>query len=126
MSSRMIAALLSSVLPTLAAILPMSQFHLVNAMVVGILATALAALSEVDDRARYGAAALAAWVGLVPLFVDSTIVEMTLAGLWSVVMVTMLIGPFSGSHTVTLVRAAVAPAAAPVEAPVETITRAAA
>jgi hypothetical protein len=109
----MIAALVSSVLPTLAAILPMSQFHLVNAMVVGILVTVLAAFSEVDDRARFGAAALSAWVGLVPLFVDSTIVEMTLAGFWSVAMVTMLIGPFSGSHAVTWVRPAVAPATVP-------------
>jgi hypothetical protein len=123
----MIAALVSSFLPTLAAILPMSSFHLANAMVVGILVTALAALSEVDDRASYAAAALSAWVGLVPLFVDSTLIEMTLAGLWSVAMVTMLIGPFSGSHAVTWEKPAVAPVAAPVvEAPPETITRLAA
>jgi hypothetical protein len=125
MSSRMIAALISTVLPTLAAVLPMSSFHFANALVCGILATVLAGFSEVDNRARYGAAVIGAWVGLVPLFVDSTLVETALAGSWGVGMVTMLIGPFSGSHTVTWVRPAVAPAA--VEVPAEEApTRAAA
>lgn len=124
MSTRMLAALVSSWLPTLGVILPMSAAYRVNALVVGILATVLAAFSVVDDRARYGAAALAAWTGLMFLVVDATIVEMALNGAWAVAMFTWLIGPFSASPAVTWVRPAPVQVVEP--RPYEPVERAAA
>jgi hypothetical protein len=104
MSTRMLAALVSSWLPTLGVILPMSGAYRLNALIAGTLATVLAAFSVVDDRARYGAAALAAWTGLMFLVVDATIIELAVNGGWAVAMFTWLLGPFSASPAVTWVR----------------------
>jgi hypothetical protein len=114
MSSIMLAAIISSWLPALAPILPLSAAYQTNALVAGILATVLTGFSTVDDRARYGAAALAAWTGFMPLFVNASIVEFTLNTCWGVAMVSWLIGPFSQSHAVIRVPAA---SAAPLAAP---------
>jgi hypothetical protein len=126
MSSIMLAALISSWLPAFALILPMSAAFQTNALVVGTLATALAGLSTLDHRARYGAAALAAWTGFMPLLVDASLVEFTLNTCWGVAMVSWLIGPFSQSHAVTRVPAATIPAQAAPSAPVIEEHRAAA
>lgn len=119
MNSRMLAALISSWLPTLGVILPMSAAYRLNALVVGVLATVLAGFSVVDDRARHGAAVLAAWTGFMIFVVDATVVEMVLNGAWSVAMVTWLIGPFSASPVVTWSRPAPARAHEPAYEPVE-------
>jgi len=111
MLSRMLAIVFSSWLPVLGVILPVSAAHRTNALVAGIAATVLSALSLVDRRARYGAALVAAWVALVPfLILESTLLEKVLAVSWGVTMFTWLIGPFSESPHVYWTKAVAAPA----------------
>jgi hypothetical protein len=114
MFSRMLAIFISSWLPVMGVILPVSAAHRANALVAGIAATVLAALSLVDNRARYGAALVGAWVALSPfLILQSTLLEEVMTVSWGVVMFTWLIGPFSASPAVTWSRPAAAPAARP-------------
>ncbi|HVU52360.1 MAG TPA: hypothetical protein VHL80_16815 [Polyangia bacterium] len=111
MLSRMLAIVISSWLPVLGAILPVSAAHRANALIAGIACTALAAFSLVDRRARFGAALVAAWVALVPfLFLDSTLLEKVLTVTWGVTMFSWLIGPFSERPRVTWVEGAAAAA----------------
>ena len=113
MLSRMLAIVFSSWLPTLGVILPVSAAHRANALVAGIAATVLSALSLVDRRARFAAALVAAWVALFPfLVVRSTLLEQVLTVSWGVPMFTWLIGPFSQTPGVTWVKPATTPAAA--------------
>jgi hypothetical protein len=104
MSSRMLAALVASWLPTLGVILPLGPAYRMNALVVGTLVTVLTGLSIVDNRARYAAAALAAWTAFMPFFGNATIVDLVLNVSWGGLMVPWLIGPFSESPAVTFVR----------------------
>jgi hypothetical protein len=115
MFSRMLAIFISSWLPVMGVILPVSAAHRANALVAGIAATVFAALSLVDNRARYGAALVGAWVALSPfLILQSTLVESIMTVSWGVVMFSWLIGPFSESPAVTWSRlVAAAPAARP-------------
>jgi hypothetical protein len=113
----MLAIVFSSWLPVLGVILPVSAAHRANALVAGIAATVLSALSLVDRRARIAAALVAAWVALFPfLVVDSTLVEKVMTVSWGVPMFTWLIGPFSESPAITWVKPAVAAAPAPAPA----------
>jgi hypothetical protein len=105
MFSRMIAIFVSSFLPTLGVILPMSGAYRANALIAGTLATALVAFSLVDQRARLWAAVIGAWVSFMPFIVPSTLTEKTLNVMWGVAMFTFLIGPFSEEHASVWVRA---------------------
>jgi hypothetical protein len=110
----MLAIVVSSWLPVLGVILPMSATHRANALVAGIAATALAAFSLVDNRARFGAALIAAWVALFPFIIlGSTLLEKVVTVTWGVTMFTWLIGPFSESPHIYRVK----PKAAQVRAP---------
>jgi hypothetical protein len=106
MLSRAFAIIVSSWLLCFALILPLGHFHTVNALVAGGLATVLAALSMVDDRARIGASIVGAWVAFTPFIVRSTFIEIVLAVCWGVAMFVHLIGPFSEAPRVTWVRVA--------------------
>ena len=113
MLSRMLAIVISSWLPVLGVILPVSAAHRTNALVAGIAATVLSAFSLVDRRARYGAALVAAWVAFVPfLIVRSTLLETVLTVSWGVTMFSWLIGPFSESPHIYWTKATAAPVAA--------------
>jgi hypothetical protein len=108
MLSRMLAVVISSWLPALGLILPVSAAHRANALVAGIIGTALAALSLADKRARFGAALVGAWVALSPFVIaDSTLLEKVLTVTWGVSMFTWLIGPFSEQPSVTWMQPAV-------------------
>jgi uncharacterized membrane-anchored protein YitT (DUF2179 family) len=114
MFSRMLAIFISSFLPALGLILPVSPAHRANALIAGIAATALSAFSLADSRARYGAALVGAWVALFPFLVlGSTILEKFVTVSWGVLMFSWLIGPFSAEPVVTWTRPAVAPAESP-------------
>src|SRR5262249_20083555 len=91
MLSRMLAIVISSWLPVMALILPMSAVHRASALVSGIVATVLAAFSLVDNRARYGAALVGAWVAVSPfLILGSTLLEKVVTVSWGVTMFTWL------------------------------------
>jgi hypothetical protein len=110
----MLAIVISSWLPVLGVILPLSAAHRANALIAGIACTLLAALSLVDKRARFGAALVAAWVAFTPFVIlQSTLLETVLTVTWGVTMFSWLIGPFSESPRVTWVKAPAAPAASP-------------
>jgi hypothetical protein len=110
----MLAIVISSWLPVLGVILPMSAAHRANALVAGIAATVLAGFSLVDNRARFGAALVGAWVALFPFIIlGSTLLEKVVTVTWGVTMFTWLIGPFSESPHVTWVKATAVPASAP-------------
>jgi hypothetical protein len=114
MLSRIFAVVISSWLPALGVVLPVSALYEANALVVGILATVLSGFALVDERARKGAALLGAWAAFMPLFVDGSLVEKCLNITWGVAVFTFLIGPFSESPASSWVR----PARVPVHAPV--------
>jgi hypothetical protein len=104
MFSRMLAIIISSWLPVLAVTLPMSPAHQVNALVAGIAATLLAAFSLVEDRARYAAALVGAWVALSPFIIHATVLEKAVTVSWGVATFTWLIGPFSAPPAIYRVR----------------------
>jgi hypothetical protein len=105
MLSRMIAIVISTFLPTLGVILPVSTAYQVNALVVGSLTALLVAFSLADDRACFGAAVLGAWTAAMPFFFFGSLLEIVLNVMWGVAMFTFLIGPFSGEPVVTWTRA---------------------
>jgi hypothetical protein len=113
MFSRMLAIVISSLLPALGLILPMSAAHRANALIAGTLATALAAFSLMDRRACFGAALVGVWVALSAFVFHSTLLEEVVTVTWGVVMFSWLIGPFSAAPEVTWVKPVVAAAAAP-------------
>ena len=95
MLSRALAIVISTWLPCLGLILPLSPFHKANALIAGVVASVLVAFSMVSDRARVGAALIGAWVAFAPFAIRSTLTEFVLAGCWGVTMFVSLIGPFS-------------------------------
>jgi hypothetical protein len=110
----MLAIVISSWLPVLGVILPLSPAHRANALIAGIACTLLAALSLVANRARFGAALVAAWVAFVPFVIlDSTLLDTVLDVTWGVTMFSWLIGPFSQPPAITWVRPTAAPASSP-------------
>jgi hypothetical protein len=104
MFSRSIAILIGTWLPMLAVILPLGPAHTANAIVAGVAATLLSFAALADDRARVGAAAVGAWVALSPFIFDSTLLEKVLTVSWGVTTFVCLIGPFSASPRVEVVR----------------------
>jgi len=127
MLSRMLAITISSFLPPLAAILPMSAAHRANALVAGTVATLLAAFSLALDRARVAAALVGSWVALSAFVIPSTLLEQVVTVTWGVTMFVWLTGPFSAAPQVTWTKPAlaVAPAPAPAPAPELDLPRAA-
>jgi hypothetical protein len=113
MLSRAVSIIVSSWLPCLALMLPLSTFHTVNFLVAGTLATILAGFAMSHDRARYGAALVGAWVAFTPFIHRSELIEIVVAVSWGVAMFVHLIGPFSAAPQVTFVK----PAGKPHDAP---------
>jgi hypothetical protein len=112
MFSRSVAILIGAWLPMLAGILPLSTFHMVNAIVAGVAATLLSFAALSDNRARVATAVVGAWVALTPFIFDSTILEKVLTVSWGVTMFAHMIGPFSDSprvHTVAAPETRVSP-----------------
>jgi hypothetical protein len=111
----MLAALFSSWLVALGVIVSESAAYQTNALVVGTLATVLAAFSTYDRRARYGAAVLAVWTAFMPFVVSATLVETVLNVSWATVMFPSLVGPFVERPVSTWSRPAVQTPARSVE-----------
>jgi hypothetical protein len=105
MLSRSIAVMLGTWLPMLAVVLPVGPVHMVNAIVAGIIATALSFAALSDDRARIGAAVVGGWVALSPFIFPSTLIEEVLTVSWGVTTFVCLIGPFSAAPRSEVVRA---------------------
>jgi hypothetical protein len=82
-------------LPMLAVVLPIGPVHTANAIIAGTIGTLLSLAALADDRARYGAAIVGAWVALSPFIFDSTLIEEVLTVSWGVTMFVGLMGPFS-------------------------------
>ena len=95
MVSRFLGILIAPWLLCAALILPIGPAHAINAAVVGPLALVLAAFSWVDDRARFGAAILGAWVALTAFLFPSNLLEQVTVVPWGVAMFVFLAGPFS-------------------------------
>jgi hypothetical protein len=104
MLSRSIAILIGTWLPMLAVILPLGPVHTANAIVAGVAATLLSLAALADDRARIAAAVVGGWVALSPFIFDSTLLEKVLTVSWGVTTFVCLIGPFSASPRVDVVR----------------------
>jgi hypothetical protein len=109
MLSRSLGIIIASWLPCLALMLPLSPFHTANAIVAGVAATVLAALSFADDRARIGAAVIGAWVAFTPFVFRSSLTEIVVSVCWGVTMFVGLGGPFSQEASVTWVRVLTTP-----------------
>jgi hypothetical protein len=110
MLTRFLAILIAPCLPVAALIVPLSPAHHVSALVAGTLATVLAAFAFSSDRARFGAAAIAAWVALTALLFPSTLLEAVIVLGWGVPMLVCLAGPFSAPPVVTRTVAEAPPA----------------
>jgi len=102
MLSRSFSILLGTWLPMLAAILPIGQVHLANAIIFGTIATLLSLAALSDNRARIGMAIVGAWVALSPFIFSSTLIEEVLPVSWGVLTFVHLIGPFSDAPRVTV------------------------
>jgi hypothetical protein len=89
----------------LALVLPIGPVHEMNALIAGSLATLLSLAAFVNNRARYGASVIGAWVALSPFIFDSTLIEKVLTVCWGTAMFVCLMGPFSQAPQVELVRA---------------------
>jgi hypothetical protein len=79
--------------------------HTANALIAGILATALSLAALADDRARIGTAVVGAWVALSPFVFTSTLLEEVLTVSWGVTIIVCMIGPFSAAPHVEIVGA---------------------
>jgi hypothetical protein len=95
MLSRSFAIVFASFLPAAALILPLGPAHTISAVVAGTLAMLLAGLSFAYDRARFGVAALGAWVALTAFIFPSTFVEQVLTVCWGTMMFAAMAGPLS-------------------------------
>jgi len=107
MLSRSVSIVISAWLVMAAGILPLSGFHMVNAIVAGVIATLLSFAALSDNRARIGVAVVGAWVALVPFIFDSTMLEKVLTVSWGVTTFVHMIGPFSDPPRVEVVGAPV-------------------
>jgi hypothetical protein len=105
MLSRSMGIIIGAWLPMLAVVLPIGPVHEANALIAGIIGTLLSMAALADNRARYAAAVVGAWVALSPFILDSTLIEKVLTVSWGTAMFASLIGPFSESPRVELVRA---------------------
>jgi hypothetical protein len=111
MLSRGLAVLIGAWLPMLAVILPLGPTHTANAIVAGIVATALSFASLSDIRFRVATAAVGGWVALSPFVFSATVVEKVLTVSWGVTMFVCMIGPFSDKPVT--IRVPAAPTQAP-------------
>jgi hypothetical protein len=105
MLSRSIAIVIGTWLPMLAVTLPIGPTHAANAIVFGIIGTLLSLAALADNRARVATAVVGAWVALSPFIFDSTLIEKVLTVSWGMTMFACMIGPFSESPRVEVVRA---------------------
>jgi hypothetical protein len=117
MFSRCVAILIGTWLPMLAVIVPFGPTHTVNAIIAGIVATALSFASLSDNRFRVATAVIGGWVALSPFLFSSTLVEEALTVSWGVTMFVCMIGPLSAKPVTSRVPAATTQAP-PVEAEV--------
>jgi hypothetical protein len=95
MLSRCIAILIGTWLPMLAVILPFGPTHTANAIIAGVLATALSLASLSDNRFRVATAVVGGWVALSPFVFPSTLLEEVVTVTWGVITFVCMIGPFS-------------------------------
>jgi hypothetical protein len=95
MFSRCVAILIGTWLPMLAVILPLGPIHTANAIIAGVLATALSLASLSDNRFRVATAVVGAWVALTPFVFSSTLLEKVLTVTWGTIIFVCMIGPFS-------------------------------
>jgi hypothetical protein len=104
MLSRSIAIIIGTWLPMLAVVLPIGPVHEANALIAGIIGTLLSLAAFSDNRARYAASVVGAWVALSPFIFDSTLIEKVLTVSWGTAMFVCLMGPFSQAPQVEPVR----------------------
>jgi arginine exporter protein ArgO len=95
MVSRFLGILIAPWLLCAALILPIGPAHALNAAVVGPVALVFSAFCWVDDRARFGAAILGAWVALTAFLFRSNLLEQVTVVPWGVAMFVFMAGPFS-------------------------------
>jgi hypothetical protein len=103
MLSRSLGIVVVTWLPGLAAVLPLGAAYTVNAIVAGLIATALAALSLAYERARLGVALVGVWVAFSPFVFHSSFTEIVLSVSWGMTMWVAFVGPFSEGPTSTFV-----------------------
>ncbi len=92
---RCLALLFVPILPFVPLMTPLSRAHTANAIISGIIATVLAGLSLVDNRARTAVALVGAWVAFSPFVFRATLVEEVVAVCWGVSTFALMVGPFS-------------------------------
>lgn len=95
MFGRCLALLFIPVLPWVPLMAPLSRVHAANAIIAGIIATACAAFSLVDNRARVAAAVVGGWVALSPFIFPATLLVEWIAVSWGVCTFLLMVGPFS-------------------------------
>ena len=95
MLGRCLALMFIPVLPWVPLMAPFSRAHAANAIIAGIVATACAAFSLIDNRARVAAAVVGGWVALSPFIFRSTLLEGWVAVSWGVCTFVLMVGPFS-------------------------------
>ncbi len=95
MLGRCLALLFIPMLPCVPLIAPLSRAHATSAIVAGIIASACAAFSLVDNRARVAAAVVGGWVALSPFIFRATLLEEAIAVCWGVSTFVLMVGPFS-------------------------------
>jgi hypothetical protein len=115
MLSRCIAILIGTWLPMLAVILPVGPTQTANAIIAGVLATALSLASLSDNRFRVATAVVGGWVALSPFLFSSTLLERVLTVSWGVTILVCMVGPFS-DKPVTMSTQVLTPTVPPVEA----------
>jgi hypothetical protein len=114
MLSRCVAILIGTWFPMLAVVLPLGPTHTANAIIAGVVATALSLASLSDNRFRIATAVVGGWVALSPFVFSSTLLERVLTVSWGVTMFVCMIGPFS-DKPVTMRTQVLATRAIPVE-----------
>ena len=113
MVSRFLGILIAPWLLCVALVLPIGPAHALNAAVVGPLALVFSAFCWVDDRARFGAAILGAWVALTAFIFRSNLLEQVAVVPWGVAMFSLMAGPFSAPAGVIRIPATTAVTSTP-------------
>jgi hypothetical protein len=93
--ARCIAIMFASWLPLLAMALPFGPAHRSNALVCGVAVMVLSWGALSFNRARYAAAAVAAWVAVSSIVFWSSHLEAIVTVTWGVLIFFGMIGPFS-------------------------------
>ncbi len=95
MLGRSLALLFIPVLPFVPLMAPFGRANAASAIIAGIIATACAAFSLVDQRARIATAVVGGWVALSPFIFPGTLLEEWIAVTWGVSTFVLMVGPFS-------------------------------